>query len=125
MTVTLEHEPATVAQPLRGRTALVTGGATGIGAAIVRALSRAGAAVAIGHLSQHREATGVLWQISATTAPPSRCTPTSPTTGPHTARRADPAPVRATARQTGGRGGCRSLPGESGRVIHHRPVPAC
>jgi 3-oxoacyl-[acyl-carrier protein] reductase len=64
MTVTLEHEPAVAAQPLRGRTALVTGGATGIGAATALALSRAGAAVAIGHLSQSREAAGVQRQIS-------------------------------------------------------------
>ena len=64
MTVILEHEPATVIQPLRGRTALVTGGATGIGAAIACALSRAGAAVAIGHLSQQRQADDVLQRIT-------------------------------------------------------------
>lgn len=65
MTVTLEHEHAAAAQPLRGRTALVTGGATGIGAAIARTLCRGGAAVAIGHLSQPREAADVLAEITA------------------------------------------------------------
>src|SRR4051812_33347934 len=40
---------AALAQPLRGRTALVTGAATGIGAAISYALAAAGATVALCH----------------------------------------------------------------------------
>ncbi|MFE6272110.1 SDR family NAD(P)-dependent oxidoreductase [Streptomyces goshikiensis] len=38
--------------PLQGRTALVTGGATGIGTEIGRALAAAGATVAVNHLGQ-------------------------------------------------------------------------
>jgi 3-oxoacyl-[acyl-carrier protein] reductase len=41
---------------LRGRTALVTGGSRGIGAAIVRALTKAGAAVAINYRERAAEA---------------------------------------------------------------------
>lgn len=48
------------ARPLQGRTALVTGGATGIGAEIGRALSMSGATVAINHLGQEREAQALL-----------------------------------------------------------------
>lgn len=40
------------ARPLQGRIALVTGGATGIGAEIGRALAMAGATVAVNHLGQ-------------------------------------------------------------------------
>jgi NAD(P)-dependent dehydrogenase (short-subunit alcohol dehydrogenase family) len=40
------------ARPLQGRTALVTGAATGIGAATVKALAAAGATVAISHFAQ-------------------------------------------------------------------------
>ncbi|MFB6564830.1 hypothetical protein ACFCYH_39090 [Streptomyces sp. NPDC056400] len=40
------------ARPLQGRTALVTGGATGIGAEIGRALAAAGATVAVNHLGK-------------------------------------------------------------------------
>lgn len=55
--------PAILAQPLRGRVALVTGGATGIGAGISRALADAGAAVAIAHLDQHADAERLSEQI--------------------------------------------------------------
>lgn len=48
------------AQPLQGRTALVTGGATGIGAEIGRALAAAGAVVVINHLGREREAQALL-----------------------------------------------------------------
>lgn len=47
-------------RPLQGRTALVTGAATGIGAATARALAAAGATVAIAHLDQIDLARGVL-----------------------------------------------------------------
>ncbi|MGW7438015.1 hypothetical protein [Streptomyces sp. NPDC054849] len=40
------------ARPLQGRTTLVTGGATGIGAEIGRALAAAGATVAVNHLGR-------------------------------------------------------------------------
>ncbi|MFI9275500.1 SDR family NAD(P)-dependent oxidoreductase [Kitasatospora sp. NPDC052896] len=51
------------ALPLQGRVALVTGGATGIGAAISRALAAAGAAVAVNHLAQINRARTVLGDI--------------------------------------------------------------
>jgi 3-oxoacyl-[acyl-carrier protein] reductase len=51
------------ALPLQGRVALVTGGATGIGAAISRALAAAGAEVAVNHFSQIGQARTVLDQV--------------------------------------------------------------
>jgi 3-oxoacyl-[acyl-carrier protein] reductase len=63
----IEAQPAT--RPLRGRNALVTGGATGIGAATARALARAGAAVAISHLNQPGEAQVVIDAIRAEDSP--------------------------------------------------------
>lgn len=51
---------AAVRRPLDGRVALVTGGATGIGAAISRTLAAAGAAVAVAHLDQPDQARLVL-----------------------------------------------------------------
>jgi len=51
-------------QDLRGRTALVTGGSRGIGAAIVRALAEAGAAVAINYRERAGEADALVKQIS-------------------------------------------------------------
>ncbi|MET9538054.1 SDR family NAD(P)-dependent oxidoreductase [Streptomyces sp. NPDC006553] len=47
-------------RPLQGRKALVTGGATGIGAEIGRALAAAGATVAINHLGQDPDAHALL-----------------------------------------------------------------
>ncbi|MCX5403119.1 SDR family NAD(P)-dependent oxidoreductase [Streptomyces sp. NBC_00335] len=45
-------EPPLQARPLQGRTALVTGGVTDIGAEIGRTLATAGATVAVNHLGQ-------------------------------------------------------------------------
>ena len=53
-----------MAQKLRGRTALVTGGSRGIGAAIVRALAEAGAAVAINYRERAGEADTLVKQIA-------------------------------------------------------------
>ncbi|MDV9190565.1 SDR family NAD(P)-dependent oxidoreductase [Streptomyces sp. SR27] len=47
-------------RPLQGRNALVTGGATGIGAEIGRALATAGATVAVNHLGQDPDAHALL-----------------------------------------------------------------
>ncbi|MFD4949588.1 SDR family NAD(P)-dependent oxidoreductase [Streptomyces sp. NPDC058409] len=47
-------------RPLQGRNALVTGGATGIGAEIGRALAAAGATVAVNHLGQDSDAHALL-----------------------------------------------------------------
>jgi 3-oxoacyl-[acyl-carrier protein] reductase len=65
MTITMHHEPAVASHPLRGRTALVTGGATGIGAAIACTIARAGAVVAVSHLAQPDAAADVLARIAA------------------------------------------------------------
>src|SRR5215216_5050012 len=51
-------------QKLRGRTALVTGGSRGIGAAIVRALAGAGAAVAVNYRERAREADALVNDIT-------------------------------------------------------------
>lgn len=64
------------ARPLQGRTALVTGGATGIGAEIGRALAAAGAVVAINHFGQEREAQALLAPSTVAEAWGSRSTPT-------------------------------------------------
>ncbi|GAA1166043.1 3-oxoacyl-[acyl-carrier protein] reductase [Kitasatospora gansuensis] len=59
MTITLPELPLAV-RPLQGRTALVTGAATGIGAATAKALAAAGAAVAVAHHAQIGQARTVL-----------------------------------------------------------------
>jgi 3-oxoacyl-[acyl-carrier protein] reductase len=51
-------------QKLRGRTALVTGGSRGIGAAIARALAGAGAAVAVNYRERAGEADAVVKHIA-------------------------------------------------------------
>ncbi|SFY36163.1 SDR family oxidoreductase [Streptomyces atratus] len=53
-------ETPLLARPLQGRNALVTGGATGIGAEIGRALAAAGATVAVNHLGQDPDAHALL-----------------------------------------------------------------
>src|SRR6516165_10617775 len=50
---------------LQGRTALVTGGSRGIGAAIVRSLAQAGAAVAINYRERANEANSLVAAIGA------------------------------------------------------------
>ncbi|MFJ5884019.1 SDR family NAD(P)-dependent oxidoreductase [Kitasatospora cineracea] len=63
MTVYPSTEQPLSRLPLQGRTALVTGAATGIGAAISRALAAAGAAVAVAHLAQIPQARAVLGDV--------------------------------------------------------------
>jgi len=56
--------PSLTSRPLQGRVALVTGPATGIGAATTRALASAGATVAIGHHAQIDQAPTALDEVS-------------------------------------------------------------
>ena len=67
MTAVIFETPLTLSQPLRGKTALVTGAATGIGEAISEALAIAGAAVVINHLAQHDQAAQLIRQLGETT----------------------------------------------------------
>lgn len=70
-------ELALTARRLQGRTALVKGAATGIGAATARALAVAGATVA--HLDQARD---TLHAVRRTGSTVSRSAPTSPSRTP-------------------------------------------
>nr|WP_258017464.1 SDR family NAD(P)-dependent oxidoreductase [Streptomyces noursei] len=62
MTAPLLEPPLTV-RPLQGRLALVTGAATGIGAATARALAGAGATLALSHFAQINQARTVLDEV--------------------------------------------------------------
>ncbi|MFF4285621.1 MULTISPECIES: SDR family NAD(P)-dependent oxidoreductase [Streptomyces] len=62
MTTPLLAPPLTT-RPLQGRVALITGAATGIGAATARALASAGATVAIGHYAQIDQARSALEEV--------------------------------------------------------------
>ena len=57
--------PGEAPRPLTGQTALVSGGATGIGAAIVLALAQAGATVAINHVDQESQARTICDRVAA------------------------------------------------------------
>ncbi|MFD7537597.1 SDR family NAD(P)-dependent oxidoreductase [Streptomyces sp. NPDC059819] len=59
-------DPPLTARPLQGRCAMVTGGATGIGAAAIRALADAGATVVITHQAQIQQARAVLDTVRRT-----------------------------------------------------------
>jgi 3-oxoacyl-[acyl-carrier protein] reductase len=61
----MQHEQQTSASSLAGRVALVTGGASGIGKAIVLALSAAGVSVAIGYGASDAAAQQLAGQITA------------------------------------------------------------
>ena len=56
----MSHEPL---RPLHGQTALVTGGSSGIGAAIARALGTAGAAVGVNYRSHPEQAEQIVEEI--------------------------------------------------------------
>ncbi len=64
---------------LTGRTALVTGGARGLGAGMAEALARAGAAVMIGDL-RDEEGRDPPTDLKSPVQPPPSSTSTSPTT---------------------------------------------
>ncbi len=66
MTAVMPEAPLTLSQPLRGKTALITGAATGIGAAIAKAFATAGATVAVNHLAQHDQAAQLIHRLGQT-----------------------------------------------------------
>src|SRR5580704_5800572 len=66
MTTQLSTKPdATVAQPLLGRVAVVTGSSRGIGASIAEELARAGAHVVVNYVRGADAASGVVAKIEA------------------------------------------------------------
>ena len=66
MTLATSHQAASVrAMPLAGRTALVTGGARGIGRAAARKLAAAGADVVVNYYNSHDEAEALCAELRA------------------------------------------------------------
>ncbi|MET9611662.1 SDR family NAD(P)-dependent oxidoreductase [Kitasatospora indigofera] len=78
----ISTELSLAVRPLQGRTALVTGAATGIGAATARALAAAGATIAIAHPTRSTSPAASSTLCAAPERTASRSVPTSPTPTP-------------------------------------------